>query len=68
MPISLDYSCLFLVPVTRIVGDVTARRSKMHGEFVSLKQRPVTGCAVSYGIDLSVAKFYAWASKPNTSA
>ena len=23
MPISLDYSCLFLVPVTRIVGDVT---------------------------------------------
>ena len=39
------HSCSNLVPVTvtdtSVVGDVTARRSKMHGEFVSLKQRPV---------------------------
>ena len=26
---------------TRVFGDVTARRSKIHGEIVSLKRRPV---------------------------
>ena len=32
--------------VPTVVGDVTARRSKMHGEFVSLKQRPMASRAV----------------------
>ena len=61
---------LNLVPVTvtslrhldtSIVGDVIARRSKMHGEFVSLKQRPVTSRAVFYRIKSAVARiFTAW--------
>ena len=43
---------------TREVDDVTARRSKMYGEFVSLKQRPMTSRAVCYRIELAVAKFF----------
>ena len=39
-------------------GDVTARRSKMHGEFVSLKQRPVTSRAVFYTINSAVARIF----------
>ena len=59
-----------LVPVTvtslrhSVVGDVTARRSKMHGEFASLKQRPITSLMVCYRIELAVA----WLSESNTSA
>ena len=46
---------------TSAVGDVTVRRSKMHGEFVSLKQRPVTSRAVFYKIKSAVARiFTAW--------
>ena len=51
-----------LVPVTVtsldtiVVGDVTARRSKMHGEFVSLKQRPMTSSVACFMIELAVAK------------
>ena len=41
---------------TSVAGDVTARRSKMHGEFESLKQRPMTSSVVSYRIELAVAK------------
>ena len=41
---------------TTIVGDVTVRRSKMDGEFVSLKQQPMTSRAVCYRIELAVAK------------
>ena len=48
-------TALELVPVTvtslsdtSVVGDVIARRSKMHGELVSLKQRPMTSHAVCY--------------------
>ena len=44
--------------INSVVGDVTARRSKMHGEFVSLKQRPMTSRAVCYKIDLAVAKIF----------
>ena len=53
-----------LVPVTvmsldtSVVSDVTARRLKMHGEFVSLKQRPMTSCAVSYRIELAIDKIF----------
>ena len=46
---------------TSVVGDVTARRSKMRGEFVSLKQRLVTSRAVFYRIKPTVARtFTAW--------
>ena len=43
---------------TGVVGDVTARRSKMHGEFVSLKQRPVTSREVFYRIKSPVARIF----------
>ena len=43
---------------TGVVGDVTARRSKMHGEFVSLKQRPVTSRVVFYRTKSAVARFF----------
>ena len=49
---------------TSVVGDVTVRLSKMHGEFISLKLRPMTSGAVCYRIELAVA----WVSQPNTSA
>ena len=41
---------------TSVVGDVPARRSKMHGEFVTLKERPVTSRAVFYRIKSDVAR------------
>ena len=43
---------------TSVVGGVTARRSKMLGEFVSLKQRPVTSRAVCYRTELADAKIF----------
>ena len=46
---------------TSVVGDVTARRSKMNGEFVSLKKWSVTSRAVFYRIKSAVARiFTAW--------
>ena len=42
---------------TSVVGDVTARRSKMHGEFVSLKQRPVTSRAVFTELNRQLPEF-----------
>ena len=45
------------VPLTpSVVGDVTTGRSKVHGELVSLKQRPMTSRAVCYRIELAFAK------------
>ena len=42
-------------------GDITVQRSKIHGQFRSLKQRPVTSRAVFYRIKLAVARiFTAW--------
>ena len=40
------------------VDDVTARSSKIHGEFVRLKQRPLTSRAVCYRIELAAAKTF----------
>ena len=57
-----SYVGLEVVPVTvssvgtSVFDGVTARRSKTHGEFVSLKQRPMTSRAVCYRIELAMAK------------
>ena len=47
-----------VVACVEVVGDVTARHSKMHGELVSLKRRPMTSRAVCYRIELFVAKTF----------